>query len=117
MLGHVLWCITLTGVLETLTASINNSEYRQYSHRCKNYISYVEFMLRSYVVTIFKAKAVPLHATKTLGGEKIYSSYSFSTSALDGGEWSSSRPCRALAPGKGTPIPTVQKAGWIAEPV
>jgi hypothetical protein len=29
-----------------------------------------------------------------------YSSYSFSTSALDGGEWSASRPGRALAPGK-----------------
>jgi hypothetical protein len=30
-----------------------------------------------------KAKAVPLHATQALGGEK-YSSYSFLTSALDG---------------------------------
>jgi hypothetical protein len=28
-------------------------------------------------------KAFPLHATKSLGGEKRYSSYSFSTSALD----------------------------------
>jgi hypothetical protein len=30
------------------------------------------------------SKAVPLHATKALGGER-YSSYSFTTSALDGG--------------------------------
>jgi hypothetical protein len=30
-----------------------------------------------------KAKAVPLHAMKALGGEE-YSCYSFSTSALDG---------------------------------
>jgi hypothetical protein len=29
-----------------------------------------------------------------------YSSYQFSTSALDGGEWSASRPGRALAPGE-----------------
>jgi hypothetical protein len=29
------------------------------------------------------------------------SSYLFLTSALDGGEWSASRPGRALAPGKG----------------
>jgi len=58
-----------------------------------------------------KAKAVPLHATKALGGEE-YSSYSFSTSALDGGEWSASRPGRALAPGKGPPVPIVQEAGW-----
>jgi hypothetical protein len=30
----------------------------------------------------------------------MYSSYSFFTSALDGGEWSVSRPSRALAPGR-----------------
>jgi hypothetical protein len=51
-----------------------------------------------------------------LGGEE-YSSYSFSTSALDGGEWSASRPGRALAPEKGPPVPIVQEAGWAPEPV
>jgi hypothetical protein len=50
-------------------------------------------------------------------GEKRYISYSFSTSALDGGEWSASRPGRALAPGKGPPLPIVQEAGWTPEPV
>jgi hypothetical protein len=30
-------------------------------------------------------EAVPLHAMEALGGERRYSSYSFSTSALDGG--------------------------------
>jgi hypothetical protein len=49
-------------------------------------------------------------------GERRYSS-SFSTSALDGGEWSASRPGRALAPGKGPPVPIVQEAGWTPEPV
>jgi hypothetical protein len=57
------------------------------------------------------AKAVPLHATKALRGGGKYSSYSFSTSALDGGESSASRPGRALAPGKGPPVPIVQEAG------
>jgi hypothetical protein len=33
-------------------------------------------------------------------GERRYSSYSFSTSALGGGEWSASRPGRALPTGK-----------------
>jgi hypothetical protein len=47
-----------------------------------------------------KAKAVPLHAMKAFGEERRYSSYSYSTSALDVGEWSASRPGRALAPGK-----------------
>jgi hypothetical protein len=48
-------------------------------------------------------------------GERRYSSYSFSTLALDGGEWSASRPGRALAPGKGPPVPIVQEAGWATE--
>jgi hypothetical protein len=49
--------------------------------------------------------------------ERTYSSYSFSTSALDMGEWSASRPGRALAPGKGASVPIVQGAGWAPEPV
>jgi hypothetical protein len=47
----------------------------------------------------------------------MYSSYSFMTSALDGGEWSASRPGRALVPGKGPPVHIVQEAGWAPEPV
>jgi hypothetical protein len=50
-------------------------------------------------------------------GEKRYSSYSFSTSVLDGGEWSASRPCRSLAPENGLPVPIAQEAGWAPEPV
>jgi hypothetical protein len=30
------------------------------------------------------SKAVPLHAMEALGGEEVYSYYSFTTSALDG---------------------------------
>jgi hypothetical protein len=43
-------------------------------------------------------------------GKRRYSSYSFSTSALDGCEWSASRPGLALPLGKGPPVPTVQEA-------
>jgi hypothetical protein len=50
-------------------------------------------------------------------GERKYSSYSFWTSALDGGEWLASSPDRALASGKGPPVPIVQEAGWAPEPV
>jgi hypothetical protein len=50
-------------------------------------------------------------------GERRYSSYSFSTSALDGGEWSASRPGRAFTPGERTPVPIVQESGWAKEPV
>jgi hypothetical protein len=51
------------------------------------------------------------------GGERRNSSYSFLTSARDGGEWSASRPGRALPPGKGPTAPIVQEAGWAPEPV
>jgi hypothetical protein len=50
-------------------------------------------------------------------GERMYSSYSFSTSALGGGELSASRPSRALPPGKRPPVPIVQVDGWAPEPV
>jgi hypothetical protein len=50
-------------------------------------------------------------------GERKYSSYSFLTSALRGGEWSASRPGRALALEIGPMVPIVQEAGWTLEPV
>jgi hypothetical protein len=47
--------------------------------------------------------------------EKRYSSYSFSASALDGGEWSAPLPGRVLAPGKGPPVPILREAAWTPE--
>jgi hypothetical protein len=49
---------------------------------------------------------------EALGGERRYSSYSFLTSALDGGEWSASRPGRAFTPGERTPG-THWRGGWV----
>jgi hypothetical protein len=54
---------------------------------------------------------------EAIGGERRYSSYSFTTSALDGGEWSASRPGRALPQGKEPPVSIVQEAGWAPKPV
>jgi hypothetical protein len=45
----------------------------------------------------------------------MYSSYSFTTSALDGCEWSASCPGRALP--HGPPAPIRQEAGWSPERV
>jgi hypothetical protein len=50
-------------------------------------------------------------------GERRNSSYLFSTLVPDAGEWSASPLGRALAPGKGPPVPIVQEAGWASEPV
>jgi hypothetical protein len=49
---------------------------------------------------------------EALGGERRYSSYSFTTSALDGNEWSAPLPSRVLPP-----VPIVLEAGWAPEPV
>jgi hypothetical protein len=62
-------------------------------------------------VNVSKSKAVPLHAMVAPGGERRYSSYSFLTSVLDGGEWSASCPGRAL-PGERTPG-TQCTGGWV----
>jgi hypothetical protein len=59
-----------------------------------------------------RGKGDPLHATRHGGacGERRYRS-SFSTSALNGGEWSASRPGRALPPGKDPRYPLDRRLG------
>jgi hypothetical protein len=64
-----------------------------------------------------KSKVVPLRCIEAHLGDRRYSSYSFLTSALEGGEWSASGPGRPLPPGKEPPVPTVQEAGWAPQPV
>jgi hypothetical protein len=63
----------------------------------------------------YKGKAVQQHTYGSARGNKRYSSYSFTTSALDGGKWLASRPGHALPPEKGTLVPIVQEAGWAPE--
>jgi hypothetical protein len=69
------------------------------------------------LIILKKVKSSPSTRHGGAWGERRYSSYSFTTSALDGGEWLASRPGRALPPGKGPPVPIVQEAGWAPEPV
>jgi hypothetical protein len=54
-----------------------------------------------------KGKAVPLRSIEAHLGDRRYSSYCFLTSALEEGEWSASRPGRALPPGRESPVPIV----------
>jgi hypothetical protein len=67
------------------------------------------------LINHLKAKAVPLTPHRGAWGKRSCSSYSFSTSVLDGGGWSASHPGRALASGKVPPVPIVQEAGWTSE--
>jgi hypothetical protein len=55
--------------------------------------------------------AVPLHATEALVGTGGIAPTYYRPRHLMGGEWLASRPSRALAPGKGPPVPIVQEAG------
>jgi hypothetical protein len=52
---------------------------------------------------LFKKLKLSHYTPRRRLGERRYSSYSFSTSALNGGELSASRPDRPLAPGPGGP--------------
>jgi hypothetical protein len=58
-----------------------------------------------------KGKAVPLRSIEAHLGDRRYSSYSFLTLALEGGERSASRPGRALPPGKGPQYPLYRRLG------
>jgi hypothetical protein len=79
---------------------------------CTVPITTVKFI--SFAVKMLKSKKKSYPATHHGGawGERRYSTYSFLTSALDGGEWSASHSGRALPP-----VPIVQEAGWAPEPV
>jgi hypothetical protein len=54
---------------------------------------------------------------EALGGERRYSSYSFTTSALDGVSGQHHAPAALYPRGKDPPVPIVQEAGWAPEPV
>jgi hypothetical protein len=94
--------------------------FNPFSCSCRSVPSALHFMSTqisksSYARTInFKKinKAVALLAMEARGGEKRYSSCSYLTSALDGGEWSASRLGRSLPP-----VLIGQETEWAPEPV
>jgi hypothetical protein len=60
-----------------------------------------------------KSKNSPATRHGGVLGERRYSSYSFSTSVLDG----QCHAPAALCPGERIPVPIGQEAGWASEPV
>jgi hypothetical protein len=62
------------------------------------------------LLSLYEAE-VPQHTYSGAGKERMYSSYSFTTSSLDGGEWSASLPGRALPPGKDPWYPFYRRLG------
>jgi hypothetical protein len=66
---------------------------------------------------VVKVKSSPSTRHGGAWGERRYSSYSFTTSALDGVSGQHHDPAALYPPGKGPPVPIVQEAGWAPEPV
>jgi hypothetical protein len=89
---------------------LRNRNKQEYGNNCATRTSWFVGHI------LLQAKAVPYTSWRRLG-ESRYSSYSFSTSALDGGEWSGSLLGRALSPGKGPPAPIEHKAWCAPQPV
>jgi hypothetical protein len=74
------------------------------------------YVLWRHLIDKSKVKQSSYTQWRRLGG-RSYSSYSFTTSALDGGEWWASRSGRSLPPGKGSPVPIGQEGRWALEQV
>jgi hypothetical protein len=71
----------------------------------------LELMIKLRVKEVYlKGKAVPLHATKALG-ERRYSSYSYSTSVLDGVNGQRHAPVAVYPRGKDPRYPLYR--GWV----
>jgi hypothetical protein len=58
-----------------------------------------------------KCKAVPLHAMVAHGGRGGIAPTHKKTSAIDGGEWSASRPAALYSRGKDPPYPLDRRLG------
>jgi hypothetical protein len=111
-------CNSMSSIVNMLVSYANKQQTQQVQW-------YAHYMVSCWLHTLLRnmeSLCSPCNDIKTYsspatrhGGtlvQRSYSSYSFSTSAIDGGEWSASRPGRALPPGKGPPVPIVQEAGW-----
>jgi hypothetical protein len=68
------------------------------------------------MISFYTKRAVPQNAMEALGGREGTAPLILDL-GIRWGEWSTSHPGRALAPGKGPPVPIVQEAGWTSEPV
>jgi hypothetical protein len=98
----------LLAVMHTAFCSVNNAVHLEFMPAGSSY-EHCAGTLQNW-----KKKSCSTTRHEGAWGERMYSSYSFSTSALDGGEWSLC-PSRALALGKELLVPIVQEAGWASE--
>jgi hypothetical protein len=103
-------------MMETTHRSTCHSR-KQVRRRHRSLLSVATQLLRCCHVLCVCAVIKQSSNTMEAQGEGMYSSYSFTTSALDGIELSASLPGRVLPLMKGPPVPILQEAGWAPEPV
>jgi hypothetical protein len=102
----------------SLAVRITNATVQSQSWKVDNWsVSQTNLLFLWDLKVIIKKLMLSHYTPRRSLGERRYSSYSFLTTALDGGEWSAARPGRALAPRKGHQVPVVQEARWAPEPV
>jgi hypothetical protein len=105
---------------------IDASWYRQMrqSNRLPDHCLYTNLMLwpplptgvcNSLFCPDIYLKAVPQHTHRGSGGRGGIAPTHSRPRHQMGGEWSASRPGRALPPGKGPPVPIGEEAGWAPE--
>jgi hypothetical protein len=85
---------------------------RQFRWNCDPFSNEIMRTLPSIYSLIKDGKVVPLRSIEAHLGDRRYSSCSFLTSTLEEGEWSASRPGRALPPGERAPG-THCIGGWV----
>jgi hypothetical protein len=107
-ISSFVYCISVVNV------SYNTLQYWKYLYY-KRQPSEAKCRKKESVKGEGSGKEVPQHSYGGAEWDRRYSSYSFTTPALDRGEWSASRPGPDLPSGKGPPVPIVQGAGWATE--
>jgi hypothetical protein len=104
-------CTCLVHIIRTSLGLPNPDSYSHYLRNRPGFMLTVKILSRlsSYIHTSSTASSNKTHLWKRRG-ERMYSSYSFTTTALDGDEWSASRPGHALPPGKEPSVTIAQEA-------
>jgi hypothetical protein len=113
--GHYACLPALNPVLENFVVNVHTIESVCLQSRvcCELWIRYEKMRLRPVLKHILKEKKAKQsrYTPWRRLGERRYSSCSFLTSALDGHEWSASRPGRALPWGKDPRYPLDRRLG------
>ena len=110
-----IWHFRGKGTQQRMTAWLSTVRQQSESHGSAPAITLSKSDWHPIAPLLPYKKVHPITAREGTKGEEMHSSTLPSTSALDGGGWSTPRPGR-FTPGK-DPVPIVWEAGWPPGPV